>query len=95
MNVVVAVQVITIFVVVGVVQLEKLGLGKRRDDVEKLKWKYDKKFKQWWVNIGTDDGFVIHKEGGLYALVRDSFYVAGRFTYLKNAKTVAQLLYNG
>lgn len=63
--------------------------------MEKLKWKYDKDHKEWWVNIGTEDGFHIKKENDYYVLYRKIFRCVGSFGYLKNAKTVAQLLYNG
>ena len=64
----------------------------------KLKWKYDKKFKQWWVDLGLYEygGFMIEKDGSYYALIRDdSRGRIGSFRLLKNAKTVAQLLHNG
>ena len=62
----------------------------------KLKWNYDKRFKQWWVNFDCEDGFLIEKEDNLYFLKRDNqFRNVGYFRLLKNAKKVAQLLYNG
>ena len=63
--------------------------------MEKLKWKYDKRFKQWWVNLDYENQFHIEKEIGQYVLYRNSIIRIGRFACLKNAKTVAQLLYNG
>ena len=64
----------------------------------KLKWHYDKQCKQWWVDLGLYGygGFTIEKDGSYYALIRaDSRGRIGSFRLLKNAQTVAQLLYNG
>ena len=60
----------------------------------KLKWQYDKQFKQWWVQIDRGDGFLIEKETNCYVLTRD-YEFRQSFSLLKNAKKVAQLLYNG
>ena len=61
----------------------------------KLKWQYDKPFKQWWVDLGEEGGFLIEKENFFYRLDQDNKGRIGSFRLLKSAKTVAQLLHNG
>ncbi|HWY12342.1 MAG TPA: hypothetical protein VN026_13500 [Bacteroidia bacterium] len=70
--------------------------------MKKLKWSYDKRRNQWytletvsWAN----DGFTINKEGlkkfnSFYRLEKGSRYISN-FSKLKNAKKVAELIYNG
>ena len=65
--------------------------------MEKIKWSYDKKYKQWYC-IETapyaNDGFSIRKDGEKYQLDKNYSFVA-MFKTLRNAKTVANLLRHG
>lgn len=65
--------------------------------MEKIKWHYDKKFKQWWAPetvAYANDGFTIRKDGTKYQLDRDHGFI-NRFHKLSSAKTVANLLRHG
>lgn len=65
--------------------------------MNKIKWKYDKKYKYWWTNetaAWANYGFTIKKDESYYVLERE-YYFIGRFNKIKNAKTVAELLKNG
>lgn len=65
----------------------------------KLKWKYDKKFKQWWIGESVpyaNDGAQIGKEkDGRFLLRMDYPHATLRFGKLKDAKDCAQLIHNG
>lgn len=66
--------------------------------MEKIKWKYDKKRKQWWVNEASpwlNDGFQIYKDRGRYYLKEDGVNYDIAFKKLSSAKTVANLLRHG
>ena len=67
--------------------------------MRELKWKYDKKFKQWWVGESKpydSDGATIEKtEGREFYLKMDYPQCHFRFKKLANAKLVAQLLTHG
>ncbi len=67
--------------------------------MKKLKWKYYKKAKQWWINESTpyaSDGMKIDKtRGGKYYLQMDYPEVRVIFRKLKDAKKTAQMIYNG
>ena len=64
--------------------------------MNKLNWKYDKQYKQWWIRESiayANDGFVIEKKNGTYDLTNDSgFHCIGGFKLLRSAKQVAHLL---
>lgn len=61
---------------------------------KKLKWKYDKRFMQYY-SIETEpyanDGFVIEKKSGFYYLDHGSKFIYG-FNKLTSAKKVADLI---
>lgn len=67
--------------------------------MKKLKWKYDKKFKQWWVGESVpyaNDGAQITKEkDGRFLLRMDNPHATLRFKKLSTAKKIAQLIHNG
>ncbi len=64
--------------------------------MEKIKWKYYKKFKQWYIPYGD---FTIDTKPlyhfGKYVLTNGHFKTIGRFKKLSSAKKVAELLING
>lgn len=69
-------------------------------EVKNIKWKYDKKFKQWWTgetSAYANDGFTIDKESGgdRYRLRQEYFKTIGYFNKLSSAKEVARLLRHG
>lgn len=61
---------------------------------KELKWKYDKKFKQYYT-VETEpyanDGFTIEKKDDFYFLDHGSKFIYG-FNKLKSAKLVAELI---
>ncbi len=63
----------------------------------KLRWKYDKKCKQWYINESVawaNDGMYINKENDKYELCpRAGIHFA--FKKLSSAMSVAQLIKNG
>lgn len=63
--------------------------------MEKLKWNYDKEFKQWWIpNAGG--GFKIRKDEDLEMWeLRKHDRLISIFYKLTSAKQVAQLIHNG
>lgn len=66
--------------------------------MEKLKWKYDVKNKQWYTRESVpyaNDSFTIRKEESEYVLKGDYFTTYGRFKKISSAKTVANLLKHG
>lgn len=65
------------------------------DIMNKLKWRYDKKYNQWWVDETvpfSNDGFTIEKDDMGYYLREHPFKGIGRFKLLRAAKKVAHLL---
>ena len=60
----------------------------------KLKWKYDKKLKQWWVYVRNDGSFTIEKlTPSGYQLYRSGrCNLSEQFNKLSSAKEVARLL---
>lgn len=65
--------------------------------MEKIKWSYDKKFKEWWINETSPyamDHMNIENVGGKYELTKGVLRV-GRFKKLSSAKIVANLLRHG
>lgn len=65
--------------------------------MEKLKWKYDKKYKQWWVNESipyANNGMTITKGETLYILQFDHINASLTFKNISSAKKVAQLIVN-
>lgn len=66
--------------------------------MQKIKWHYDKKFKQWYcldTSVYACDGFTIKKDGSTYKLVEGHLKTIGHFRFLSSAKTVANLLRHG
>ena len=66
--------------------------------MEKIKWHYDKKFKQWYVmetSAYAKDGVCIRKKGTLYILEIDDNIFSWYFKKLSSAKQVANLLRHG
>lgn len=66
----------------------------------KLKWKYDKKFKQWWIGESVPyagDAMSIWKSdnGKKFSLKMEYPKAHLLFKRLLDAKKVAQLIYNG
>jgi hypothetical protein len=63
----------------------------------KIKWRYDKKFKEWWIENDEPDGdqYCIKRELGDWSLSRNTFHTIGFFKKLKNAKLCAWLLLHG
>lgn len=57
-----------------------------------LKWKYDSKHKQWWVDGLIGDEMYIDKVDDGYTLNRDYFTTIGTFKKLKSAKLCAHLI---
>lgn len=57
-----------------------------------MKWKYDKKFIQWYTSWDWD---IVKTEDNEYMLTRWSHHIIGRFKFLKNAKLVAELIEEG
>lgn len=65
---------------------------------QKIKWHYDKKFKQWYVNETIaygNDGFQICHDSNRYVLTGDIFGSKLYFNKLSSAKQVANLLRHG
>lgn len=64
--------------------------------MEKIKWKCDKRHKQWYIPFGY---YLICNEPfydfGKYVLYYRHFKIVGRFKKLSSAKQVAELLING
>lgn len=64
---------------------------------QKIKWSYDKDFKQWWTPETTpwsNNGFTIRRyKSGEYRLSQGR--TIGRFKKLSSAKQVAHLLMFG
>jgi len=61
--------------------------------MKKLKWNYDKKFKQWWIpNAGG--GFKIERGDFGWKLYHYAKTVYS-FNKLSSAKKVAELMHNG
>ena len=61
---------------------------------KKLKWKYDKNFKQYYTietEPHSNDGFTIEKKSNFYYLDFGSKFIAG-FAKLASAKKVAELI---
>lgn len=65
--------------------------------MEKIKWSYDKNFKQWHMVMlhSPFPARIIKDEYGTYELTHNHFKLIGRFKKLSSAKTVSQLLING
>ncbi len=68
--------------------------------MEKLKWHYDKKIKQWWINehpVYANNGFTIERNlnSKRYSLMLGHTKPIGFFNKLSSAKTVANLLRHG
>jgi hypothetical protein len=66
--------------------------------MRKLNWKYDKKFKIWWVGESTpyaNDGISIKKDEFGYRLKMDIMLSSPSFKKLSSAKKVAELITNG
>jgi len=67
--------------------------------MEKIKWKYDKQCKEWFVyetDVQENDGFLISKNAHkLYRLQINSMDSVAFFKKLSSAKTVANLLRHG
>jgi hypothetical protein len=62
-----------------------------------MKWKYDKKFKQWYATNNeqfVSDRFTIEKKDKFYYLEHGYKFISG-FYKLKSAKTVAELIAKG
>ena len=62
--------------------------------MSKLKWKYDKKFKQWYIGEiepYSNDVLTIEKKSDFYYLDFGSKFIAG-FSKLSSAKKVAELI---
>ena len=57
-----------------------------------MKWRYDRRFKQWWID-GED--YFIEKTDIGYKLVYSYFKTIGIFKKLKSAKKVAELIIEG
>lgn len=66
--------------------------------MEKIKWKYDKKRKQWWANETapwSNDGYQICHDLDGYVLTGDELRSKLYFKKISSAKTVANLLRHG
>lgn len=61
--------------------------------MDKLKWHYDKKFKQWWIH-NAGGGFTLKKgEYGWELMQR--YKLIHIFNKLSSAKKVAELIHTG
>ena len=66
--------------------------------MEKIKWKYDKKFKLWYIIESepyASNGFQIYHDSNRYVLTGDNFGSKLYLKKLQSAKTVANLLRHG
>lgn len=67
--------------------------------MEKIKWKYDKRYNSWYVGETIpyeNDGLQIKKSTtGRFVLTEGYFRRIGSFRKLSSAKKVAELLRNG